>query len=356
MSKTITDEQIAHAGLTETEIAALEEDEAEGAGEDKSKAAATDDDKSAGGSAAKADSKKDVLPQTTDEEAAGAAADLKTKADADAKTKADDEKPADKPADKTDSPDDKVSAAAGSEGKDDDAPGPKAQPMVDSFRAQLAARGLPEDYEQQLTDTNEAVEALDKKLEDGDIEYAAHAKENRVLSTKLADLTAIKREAEFVAGNNDLIADQHWQWEVERFTEENPQFQNPVVYGALRGGLEELYSLEENAGRSYRWFLQQAAKAVSEAFDIAKPKADKVGDDDKTPAADQTAEQIKAELDDKEQKPPPQTLAEIPASGSEKETKDEFSSIDSLEGMDLEAALSKMPKAEMDKYLDSRNY
>jgi hypothetical protein len=354
MSKTITDEQIAHAGLSETEIAALEETEAEGKGEDESKAAATDDKKSDGGSADKADSEKGVLPQTTLEEAAGTAADLKP--DADAKAKADDDKAAEKPADKTGGADDEVSAAAGTENTDDDKTAPAGQPMVDSFRAQLAARGLPEDYEQQLTDTNEAVEALDKKLEDGDIEYAAHAKENRALSTKLADLTAIKREAEFVAGNNDLIADQHWQWEVERFTEENPQFQNPVVYGALRGGLEELYALEENAGRSYRWFLQQAAKAVSEAFDIAKPKADKVGDDDKTPAADQTAEQIKAELDDKEQKPPPQTLADIPASDADKETKDEFSSLDSLDGMDLEAALSKMPKAEMDKYLDSRNY
>jgi hypothetical protein len=216
----------------------------------------------------------------------------------------------------------------------------------------LAARGLPEDYEQQISDTDAAIEALDKKLEDGEIEYAGHAKENRALSNKMADLTAIKREAEFVAGNNDLIADQHWQWEVERFAEENQQFQNPVIYGALRGALEELYAVDDNAGRSYRWFLQEASKSVAEAFQIPEPKADDKADDKK----DATADAIKADLEDKKQPAPPQTLADIPASSEEKEAKDEFSSLDTLEGMDLEAALAKMPKADADKYLDSRNY
>jgi hypothetical protein len=349
MAKAITEQDMSHAGLSEEEIAALEESDADGTGDDESAAAATDDDKSDGGSA-KADSEKEVLPQTADDEKAGTASDLKADDKAgDAKDDADagnDKAEADGAGGGDGG---KEAAAADDAGAKDDLPAPL---QVDSFRAQLAARGLPEDYEQQITDTDAAIEALDKKLEDGEIEYAGHAKENRVLSNKMADLTAIKREAEFVAGNNDLIADQHWQWEVERFAEENQQFQNPVIYGALRGALEELYAVDDNAGRSYRWFLQEASKSVAEAFQIEKPKVDDKVDDKK----DATAEAVKADLEDKNQPAPPQTLADIPASSEEKEAKDEFSSLDSMEGMDLEAALAKLPKADVDKYLDSRNY
>ena len=362
MNEQPTKESISHAGLSAEEVAALEESDAEGTGEETTKAAAPDE--TTGGSSAKAEPAKDVLPQTADDGAAGAAPDPKaeakptaedatpaeTKAAPDPEVQASEKPAAEAAADATPAAD----AAPAEEAAADETPATPAPQTVDSFRAQLAARGLPENYEQELTDTNASIEALDAKLAEGEIEYAQHAKENRELTTKLADLTSIKREAEFVAGNNELIADQHWMWEVERFAEENTQFQNPVIYGALRGALEELYAAEDNAGKSYRWFLLEASKSVSEAFSIAAPKADK--DTDPAPAADTAAAEIKAEIDGKPQDPPPQTLANIPASTAEPESKDEFAALDAMEGMDLEAALAKLPKVEVDKYLDSRNY
>jgi len=363
-----TEENMAAAGLGPEEIAALEEEDAEGTGKEPEKKTATDKD----GDGAKADSKSEVLPQAADKDDAGAVADQK---------KVDDKKPVEKKADEKD--DGKKKADAVGEGADDkgdgagaaadtsldqdgaaaaakpaDADGEDkavpAPPQVDSFRAQLAARGIPEDYEDQLKEANNAVEALDDELKEGTIDYAAHAKQNRVLTTKLSDLTAMKREAEFVAGNNELMADQHWDWEVERFTEENAEFKNPVVYGALRGALEELYTDEENAGKAYRWFLREAATKVREAFNLDKKAtpAEEGTESEET----QRTEDIQKEQKDKEQKPPPQTLGGLPEAHVDEESQDEFAQLDKLEGMDLEAELSKLPKAKADQYLDSRNY
>lgn len=364
-----TDESMAAAGLGPEEIAALEEEDAEGTGKEEDAKSATD---KTDGDGAAADSKSDVLPQASDDKKAGAVADHDKKDDAkkdDAKADdgdkkvdagADDKKAdADKDdgeaaaADASASTDDAAAAAKPSEdGEDESAAPPPAG--VDSFRAQLAARGIPEDYEDQLKATNEAIEKLDADLAEGTIDYAKHAKSNRDLTTKLSDLSAMKREAEFVAGNNELMADQHWNWEVERFVEENEQFKNPVVYGALRGALEELYADEENSGKSYRWFLREASSSVQKAFNLDKPTV-KVDEGTKDEEVKRT-EQIQDEHKEKPQEPPPKTLADIPAASANEEDTDEFAQIDKLEGMDLEAALAKLPKAKADQYLDSRNY
>jgi hypothetical protein len=342
----VKDEHMAAAGLSDEEMAALEDDTEEGEEESDTKATETD------GDGAVADSDTEVLPQAADDEKAGAVADHKEvdAASDDTGDKDDGEAAA---ADASASTDDAAAAAKPSEDDEDESTAPP--PVgVDAFRAQLAARGIPEDYEDQLKAANDAVEALDARLAEGEIDYAAHAKENRELTTTLAELAAQKREAEFVAGNNEVMADQHWNWEVDRFTEENEEFKNPVVYGALRGALEELYADEENGGKSYRWFLRTAATSVRDAFNMDKPAipADEGDKDDEV----KRTEQIQDEQKSKPQEPPPKTLGAIPVAGETEESTDEFAQIDKLEGMDLEAALAKMPKAKVEKYLDSRSY
>ena len=351
-----TEESMAAAGLGPEEIAALQEEETEESGEKSESKSATD---KTDGDGAAADEKSEVLPQASDDKKAGAVADLKDgdkKVDAVADDKVTDGDKDDgeaAAADASASTDDAAAAAKPSEDGEDESAAPPPT-GVDSFRAQLAARGIPEDYEDQLKEANDAVEALDAELAEGTIDYAAHAKQNRDLTTKLSELAAQKREAEFVAGNNELMADQHWNWEVERFVEENEEFKNPVVYGALRGGLEDLYADEENSGKSYRWFLREAAGKVREAFnmDAAKVPADEGEKDEEV----KRTEQIQDEHKKTPQDPPPKTLAGIPEAAAEEETGDEFAQIDKLEGMDLEAALAKLPKAKVEKYLDSRTY
>ncbi len=351
------DEHMAAAGLSKEEMAALEYEDTEGT--DKELDTKSDTDKTDGDGAA-ADSKSDVLPQTTDDKKAGAVTDQKDgdktddkKVDVAAATDGDKDDGAAAAADASASTDDVAADAKPSDGdKDDSQPAPPVG--VDSFRAQLAARGIPDDYEDQLKSVNADIVTLDSTLAEGEIDYAAHAKQNRELTTKLSELVAMKREAEFVAGNNEVMADQHWNWEVERFVEENEEFKNPVVYGALRGGLEDLYADEENSGKSYRWFLREAAGKVREAFNMDAEKIP--AEEGKKDEEVKRVEQIQKEHKDKPQDPPPKTLADIPAASTEEESTDEFAQIDKLEGMDMEAALSKLSKEKAAQYLDSRNY
>jgi hypothetical protein len=316
-----TQDEMSAAGLSEEEIAALEESEESG------ELVETDTDN---GDGATSESDSEVLPQAADDESEGTVA-----------SKQED-----------DTTDDATNSGDKPDGGEEVAVVSPRQ--VDTFRAQLAARGIPEDYEDQLKAANDAIEALDTQLAEGEIDYAAHAKQNRALTTTLADLTAVKREAEFVAGNNEVIADQHWDWEVERFVEENDEFKNPVVYGALRGALEELYADPNNAGNAYRWFLREAGSNVRQAFNMeAKPTPAGAGSDSDE---ESRAAKIQQEHSDKPQDPPPKTLAGLPQASTEEESTDEFSHIDKLEGMDLEAALAKLPQAKVDKYLDTRSY
>jgi len=324
--KTPSEEQQAHAGLSDEEIAALEEEENDEGTEEE-----TAEDKSSG-SGADDDDQKEVLPQTPadadDEESAAALSGDKAVEDASIE-------------DETD---------------DDEAPKEiAALPMVDTFAAQLAARGIPTDFQDQLDATIDAIDAIDKQLEEGEIEYAEHVKLNREYTARLGELNAIKREAEFVAGNNELIADQKWAWEVDRFTDENPTFKDPIAYGALRGALEQLYADEENAGKSFRWFLKEAGGSVANTFgttvkdDAPAPKATKA-------KKEASEEEIKEDLKTKKAAAPPQTLGDVPASSKDVETKDEFASLDEMGGMELEEHLAKMPKSKVDQYLNSRNY
>jgi hypothetical protein len=328
----VSQEQMSAAGLSEEEMAALEEeaieetDDAQDAAANKTDGGSTPDDSGDG-----------TVPQTPEAESKGAAADQSEK-------DASDTPPSDEPSgDAAASEDTEVKGAA-------DVP-----PTVeDSFAAQLAGRGIPEDWANQLRATNDAIEELDKQLEDGDIDYAAHAKLNRELTAQLSELRAMQREAEFVAGNNEMIAEQHWQWEVDRFIDEHSEFKNAVHQGALRGALEDLYQVEENIGKPYRWFLREAAGQVRSAFGLDAPAIPANKGNDAQEADRQDA--IDAQKKDKPQDPPPQTLGGVPEASAEPVARDEFSAIDRLEGMDLEAALAKMAPAQVDKYLNSRNY
>lgn len=323
----VTDEQMDRAGLSDEERAAFEDDE--DTGEDVVAEAEEDtDDDSDGGAAAQAtDDPAKATPQASEEtEPDGSAADHSAK---DESADDDDEEP-----------------DTSAEAHDD---------LVDSFRAQLAARGIPDDLDAQMKANNDAIDALDKQLEEGEIDYAAHAKENRRLVAQMAELTALQREAEFVTANNELQAEQHWTWEVERFTEEHEQFKNPVMWGALRGALEDLYADEENAGKSYRWFLKTAGNAVNEAFGTPRRAAAQPADDgesDVTKAEDlESAVEKAAPVT-----APPKTLAGVPEAAAQPTSKDPFAKLDELEGMELEAALSKMSQTDQKRYLDSRNY
>ena len=354
--KAITAEEMDQQDLSDEERAALAEDEDESKSEsepddkgtdDKAKADDKDaeskaDDKSDGAGSAKAKDDSEVLPQASDE----------SKPDGASSDQSEDVDDAGKPVHKDGESEEEDKAAATAD--DEEGESEDHELLTDSFRPQLAAREIPEDLDARVTANAEAIEALDKQLEEGEIDYAAHAKSNRDLVGEMTDLRALQRESEFTNANNEMSQQQHWEWEVERFVEENDQFKSPVIYGALRGALEDLYATEENAGNSYRWFLREAAKGVNEAFNLNKPVA--VADATDADAADLTkAKDLdKAVEDAAPVEKPPTTLANVPAATGNEEQRDPFAKLDDMEGMELEEELAKMSKADMNKYLDTR--
>ena len=218
------------------------------------------------------------------------------------------------------------------------------------FTPTMAARDVPDDLAEQIAANDKAIADLDKKLEEGEIDYPDHIKQNRELLDKRTDLHATQRESAFVVAQNEAQATQQWNWEQSRFLEDNPAFTSPVMHGALSGALDSLYADEANKARSYRWYLQEAGRQVRDAMGVATdtPAAD-------APAATEEAAAAKAVQKAKSsgKSKPAVTLGALPEAAGTLEL-DPFSAIDNLPGMEQEAALAKMSKADQDKYLNTR--
>lgn len=275
--------------------------------------------------------------------------------DSDEEAETDTETEASAEADDTADADTETEAAAGAEEEtpaveEADAPAAPVSQSSD-FQAKLASREVPDDIDSQIEAANADIAALDKKLEEGEIDYTDHIKSNRELLDKRTELVTLKREADFVAEQNEATATQQWNWEQARFVEDNTEFQSPVLHGALSGVLQTLYADEANADKSYRWFLNEAGRQVREAF--GRTEAPKPAD----PAPDTvTAEEAKAAKEaaaaaKKSGAKQPQTLAAVPAASETTSGADPFAAVDNLTGMELEEALAKMGKADSDKYL-----
>lgn len=222
-------------------------------------------------------------------------------------------------------------------------------PAQSDFQPKMAVSALPEDLTEQVEANNTAIAELDKKLEDGEIDYTDHIKANRELLDKRSDLQAQQRESAFVSAQNEAQATQQWNWEQSRFIEDNAEFKSPVLHGALSGVLSTLYADDANADKSYRWFLNEAGRQVKEAF--GRPVESDAGENN----AEESAAKAAVAKAKKGKKPGPKTLGAVPeAAATTDNNADPFAAIDDLPGMEQEAALAKMSKADQDKYLNTR--
>lgn len=219
------------------------------------------------------------------------------------------------------------------------------------YTPQLAAQAVPEDIDEQITAVGTAMDALETKLSEGEIDHGEFIAENRKLGDQRADLKASKREAEFVEINNKAIADQVWNSDVSRFYDDNPTFKGAALNGALRGVLDTLYQDEAHNGKANRWFLEEAGRQVNDAFGI-KGKAAQVVEEP-VPAEEATAAKTAARTAKKSAKPV-KTLAGAPEAEATTTSDDPFVALDNMGGMELEAKLSKMSKADADNYLNTR--
>jgi hypothetical protein len=111
--------------------------------------------------------------------------------------------------------------------------------------------------------------------------------------------------------------------------------------------LDTLYQDKDHNGKTNRWFLEEAGRQVNDAFGIKTKEAPK------EPQPEEAAAKAAARTAKKSAKPV-KTLAGAPEAEATMTGDDPFSALDNIGGMELEAKLAKMSKADADNYLNTR--
>ncbi len=214
----------------------------------------------------------------------------------------------------------------------DDVPTVEADPFI----PRLSGEVLPE-YQTRI-------DALDAKFEEGELTMAEHRKQVRKLE---ADSQNAEISTQLEAHNNA-----NWQKEQAVFFKHNPQYNDPknrILIGALNQEVIRLANDERTAGLSGIQILYAAKVnvereigAVTGKQAVTSAKADDKKSDSKTTPKPKAA------------KPTHQTLADIPASAANDTDGDRFAYLDRLDGLQLEAALNKLSKADYDAYVTGR--
>lgn len=250
---------------------------------------------------------------------------------AEAAVPADDEPPADPP----------PAVEAGDEVTDEPA---AAAPAEDpQFRPQYRPE-VPEDIDAKLAELTEKKKALRDEYQSGDLEFAdyedqreAIAREERALeNTKFIQQVEQERQAQTLA--------QQWTWEQDRYFEDAKHRvfrDNAVLREGFNAVLRELSADDANSAKSMRWFLEEAGKLTEqrarEALGMGAPAAPAA------PAPRAAAPRA----------PIPPNLGDMPAADIESPAKDEWAHLDRLPPDRLEAALERMPAAELARYRDA---
>jgi hypothetical protein len=199
-------------------------------------------------------------------------------------------------------------------------------PAVEDFDAKIAAL-VAQDV------------ALREKLANGDIDITSYTEENTRIIEAKAELRGDQRMAEFAAQQNEANNKARWQWEQERFFEQESSalYKDPIMFAALDAAVKAAAHSPANAKRSSGWFLAQADVQVRKLFGTqgaSTPQA---------PAGKPAMALVKTG---------PTTLASLPSAElPETGGGDEFARFEKLSGMELERQLSRLTPDEINRYL-----
>ena len=246
--------------------------------------------------------------------------------------------------------DDQTEAAAPPETpKDDEIP--RGQQLETRIRP---SRDMPQDIPGAIQGIDTQLDALETALDEGEIELKEFLRQSRTLQNQRQELVADAREMEIIQNASSALAETNWNASVAQFMGANPNFQNPIMQGALQAALNELYQVPDNVGASHQWYLETARRAVLQQITPAEATAANPPDNEDSPQQ-QRAQQIQAQsrqrvqAANKARAEVPQTLSNIPA--DQDNASDEFSALDNLSGVELESALAKMSPEQQDRYL-----
>jgi hypothetical protein len=176
------------------------------------------------------------------------------------------------------------------------------------------------------------IDELDSKFEEGEIDYKIHRAEVR------------KVEA---ASQNAELSNQQWTSQQEAFFKHNPEFvKNHMVTGAFNTEVIRLAKSPESEGLNGIQILYVARDnvktALSALFGGAPVKKD---------AEPQKKSATVITMKPKANKQGPQTIGNVPSADLADVGGDKFAHIDKLIGLDQERALARLSPADQEAYL-----
>lgn len=207
---------------------------------------------------------------------------------------------------------------------------------------------LPADYADQVAAINNHRKDLAANFKAGDIDFDQYTAENDAALEALSNLKTQGLKAEISREMNVQTAEQQWNASIRRHVArvkkvDGIDYDNDPVKGKdLDNFVKVLAADPANGDKGFDWYLTEAHKYVKAKHGIGgKPKAD----DPQKPGVPAP------------RKPPidglPKTLAHVPGGDGPGDVTDEFSSIDSLDGLAFEEALAKMTPAQRERYLQA---
>lgn len=249
------------------------------------------------------------------------------------------------------------------EGKDADGESEDEAATDESASEGFTPRMVAEDVSklnEQLTAFADQKKALDADFENGDLKHAEYMAKRDELSGQETNVRLQISQAQFAENQNKSTAEQRWEWEQDRFFEDNGIYlQDTLMHAALDASVKLLANAKDdagklvNGGKNLTWFLNEAHRQVSRRFKLEVAPTDKESDDKNNDAQGQDKDKGKPKTragTKPDLKGIPKTIGNLPAAEDNDAAASEFAAIDKLTGMEYEEALAKMTPEQQERY------
>lgn len=206
---------------------------------------------------------------------------------------------------------------------------------------------LPADFDVKVHALDDAELDLAAKFKAGEVELEQFLADGKRIAGERRELDAIKTKAEIAGEMGAQTAEQEWFWNVRKFMRDIKKAEgiDYTTDAALNADFDSfvrvLAGRAENNDKSMEWFLSEAHKRTKALHGVAAKPAEEV-----------TPKKLDAKAS---RKPPlaqiPASLAQVPGGDGPGDVSDEFTELDSLDGIEYEQALAKMTTAQRERYL-----
>ena len=228
---------------------------------------------------------------------------------------------------------------------DDGATEEVAEPEPIAKQAAPYTAPLPSDYDDQIKAIKDEDAALRQKFKDGEIDIDERDAGLAALSEKRESLVIQRAKAEIAQEMTQQSAQRQWETTVATFLSGAAKEEGGFDYrkdDGKRADLDQFLKIladkPENADKSMDWFLQEAHKRVKALHGVAPaPKRETVEE-----AVAKRRAPVSAM---------PKNLSQVPGSDGPGDVDGEFADIESLEGLEYEAALARLTPAQKEKFL-----